>query len=129
MVVFKIIGLGVTGAVLSLLVKQYRPELAISVPILVSVVILSFCAPYLASVLDMFENIADTAGIEGSHIETVVKIIGVAYLCQFASDICKDAGESSISNKIELGGKLVIITLSMPIIYSLLELVGKIINF
>ena len=77
----------------------------------------------------MFENIAEESGIDTAYVKIVIKIIGVAYICQFASDICKDAGESSIAGKIELGGKIVIITMSMPIIYGLLELVSRIINF
>ena len=129
MLIVKIIGIGITAAVLSALIKQYRPEMAIVVPILASVVILTACAPYLGAAVRMLTDIADKAGIELSHMRTVIKITGVAYICQFASDICKDAGESAVSSKIEMGGKIVIITLSMPIIYNLLELVYDIINF
>lgn len=129
MLVFKIIGIGICGTVLALTVKQYRPELAIAVPVLSAAAILLLCVPYLSSVLTMFQNIAEESGIDTAYVKIVIKIIGVAYICQFASDICKDAGESSIAGKIELGGKVVIITLSMPIIYGLLELVSKIISF
>ena len=129
MLVFKIIGRGICSAVLAITVKQHRPELAIAVPILSAAAILSLCVPYLSSVLTMFENIAEESGIDTAYVKIVIKIIGVAYICQFASDICKDAGESSIAGKIELGGKIVIITMSMPIIYGLLELVSRIINF
>ncbi len=129
MLVFKIIGIGICGTVLALTVKQYRPELAIAVPVLSAAAILLLCGPYLSSVLTMFQNIAEESGIDTAYVKIVIKIIGVAYICQFASDICKDAGESSIAGKIELGGKVVIITLSMPIIYGLLELTSKIISF
>lgn len=129
MLVFKIIGIGICGTVLALTVKQYRPELAIAVPVLSAAAILLLCVPYLSSVLTMFQNIAEESGIDTAYVKIVIKIIGVAYICQFASDICRDAGESSIAGKIELGGKVVIITLSMPIIYGLLELTSKIISF
>lgn len=114
---------------MALTVKQYRPELAIGVSILTAAAILFMCIPYLASVLVMFENIADESGIESEYIKTVIKIIGTAYIFQFASDICKDAGETSVANKLELGGKIIIIVLSMPILYAILELVNNIINF
>lgn len=129
MLIFKIVGIGVTGTLLSLLLKQYKPELAITLPILVGAIIITICAPYLKSVLAMFEDIANGAGIELLHMRIVIKITGVAYICQFAADICKDAGENAIAGKIELGGKIVIITLSVPVIYNLLELVSNIINF
>ena len=129
MIIYKIIGIGITGAILSVLVKQYRPDFAIAVPILVSVAIFVFCVPYIESAVDMLSDITDKAGIDMGKAGIVVKIIGVAYVCQFASDICTDAGERSIASKIELGGKLVIVAMSMPIIYSLLDIVKDIINF
>lgn len=129
MLIYKVIAIGITGAALSILVRQYKPEIAIAIPILTVLSILGICIPYLRVATDAFAEIAETTGIGLTHIQTVIKIIGVAYICQFASDICADAGESAIANKIELGGKIVIITLSMPIIYNLLELVYKIISF
>ncbi len=128
MVIFKLIGIGLTGAVLSLLLKRQRPEIAIAIPIITAVTILLICAPYLSAAIDGFYNITDISGIDMTHMQAVLKIIGIAYICQFASDICKDAGEGSISAKIELGGKIIIITLSMPIIYDLLGLISSIIQ-
>ncbi len=129
MFVYKIIGVGIIGMVLSLMLKQYKKELAIAVPIITVVLLFLICAPYLSAVITMFEDIAEQAGVELSHMQIVIKIIGVAYICQFASDICRDAGESAIAGKIEIGGKVAIISLSAPIIYSLLSLVSDIINF
>lgn len=129
MLIFKIVGIGLVSAVLSVLIKQQKPEIAVAVPILAVAAVMAICAPHLAAAIEMFEDIANRSGIELSHMRIVIKIIGVAYICQFASDICKDIGEGAISGKIELGGKIVIITLSMPIIYNLLSLVSDIINF
>ena len=129
MLIFKIIGIGITGAVLSILIKQYKPELAISIPILTVAVIVMICVPYLRAVISAFEDIANKSGIEMAHMKIVIKIIGIAYVCQFASDICTDAGERAIASKIELGGRIAIITVSMPIMYNLLELISDIISF
>ena len=129
MIVLKIVGIGIVSMILSLLIRQYRPEMAVVVSLCGAVLILSMCVPYLSNIFKMFEDIANQAGVNLSHIKIVLKIIGVSYICQFAADICKDAGETSVAGKIELGGKIVIITLSMPIIYNLLDLVNDIINF
>ena len=129
MSIFQIIGIGIISAVLSVLIKQHRPELAIFLPIAGSILIIFCIIPHLKSVLYVFENITESAGIDNEYIKIVIKVIGVAYICQFASDICKDAGELSIASKIDFGGKILILSLSMPIIYSLLELIKKIINF
>ncbi len=129
MIVLKIVGIGIVSIILSLLIRQYRPEMAVVVSLCGAVLILSMCVPYLSNIFKMFEDIANQAGVNLSHIKIVLKIIGISYICQFAADICKDAGETSVAGKIELGGKIVIITLSMPIIYNLLDLVNDIINF
>lgn len=125
----QIIGIGITAAVLSLLVKQHRPELAIVIPVMGAVLIFLYIAPYLKSVLYMFESIANQTEIESGYIKIVFKIIGVAYICQFASELCKDAGECSIASKIEFGGKIMILSMSVPVIYQLLEVVKAITNF
>ena len=129
MLIFRIIGIGITGAVSAVLLKQYRRELAIAVSVITVCIMAGLCIPYLSAVISLVRNIANQAGINPEHIKIILKIIGVAYACQFASDICADAGETSISGKIELGGKIVILTMSMPVIYGLLEVVNKIINY
>lgn len=125
----QIIGIGIITAILSLIIKQHRPELAVALPMLGAAAIILCIAPYLKGILTMFEDMAKRVGLESRYLHMVIKIIGVAYLCQFASELCKDAGEGSMASKIELAGKVMILTLSMPVIYRLLDLVSDIINF
>lgn len=116
-------------AILSLLIKQHRPEFAVALPMLGAAAIILCIAPYLKGILTMFEDMANRVGLESQYLHMVIKIIGVAYLSQFASELCRDAGEGSMASKIELAGKVMILTLSMPVIYRLLDLVSDIINF
>ena len=125
----KIIGIGMIAAVLSLTVKQTRPEIAFALPVLGAAGILFCLVPHLKGILSMFWDIADRVGIESGYLKLIIKMIGVAYLCQCSAELCKDAGEGAIGSKIELGGKLLILSLSVPIVYRLLELVHAIIYF
>ena len=127
--VIQIIGVGIITVFLSVLIRQHRPELALALPILGTAVIFLLLAPGLRAALAMFSDIAAQAGIENRFLRLVIKIIGIAYICQFSAEICRDAGESSMAGKIELAGKLMILTLSMPIIYQILGLVGAMIDF
>lgn len=127
--IFKVIGIGLVATVLSVLIRSYRPELAMTIPIIATAAIFAIIAPYLVSVISMFENIADQIGIDVQYMVIVIKIIGIAYITQFGAELCKDAGENATASKIEFGGKILVITMSMPIIYKLLELVSSIINF
>lgn len=127
--IVRVIGIGLITAVLTVLIKQHRPELAFALPVLGTAAIFMCVAPYLSAVIQMFEDIANQTGIESQYLKMVIKIIGVAYICQFSAELCKDAGESSMAGKIELAGKIMILTLSMPVIYKLLGIVSTIINY
>lgn len=124
----KIIGIGITAVVLSVLLKGYRPEISVSVSAAAVAVIFVIISPYLKSVIVSFIDLSEQIGIDMQYIVIVIKVIGVAYIAQIGADICRDAGESAIGTKIEMGGKVIITALSMPVIYRLLEVVSEVIN-
>ena len=74
----------------------------------------------------MIKSVASKASINTSFINLLLKITGLAFLSEFAVSICKDSGEGAIASKIEIGSKIIIVSMSIPIITSLLELVLKI---
>ena len=74
----------------------------------------------------LLKSITEKASINAKFINLLIKITGIAFLSEFAVSVCKDSGESAIASKIELGSKIIIISMSIPIISSLLELVIKI---
>ncbi len=127
--IFKIAGLGIAAAVFAVFIKGWKPELAMQVSLVATVIILAAVLPYLKVIVDMLKDISQQSGIETRYIGVVLKVIGIAFVAQFASELCRDAGESAIASKIEVGGKIIIMTLSMPIIYSLLEVVNEILQF
>ncbi|MBR5156027.1 MAG: stage III sporulation protein AD [Clostridia bacterium] len=127
--IFKIVGIGLAAAVLAVFIKNWKPELAMQVSLIATVIIFASFLPYLKTLIDMLRDISTQAGIEARYISIVLKVIGIAYVAQFASELCQDAGESAIASKIEVAGKVIIMTISMPVIYSLLEVVNEIIRF
>lgn len=129
MEIFKIAGIGLAAAVLAVFIKNQRPEFAIQASLLTAVIIFAAVLPYLKAIVEMFEEISKEIGLEQVYIGLVLKVIGIAYVAQFASELCRDAGEGAIATKIELAGKIIIMTLSMPVICSLLEVVNDIIRF
>lgn len=126
MQIFQIVGIGIIATVLILVIKKQRPEIAVQVSILSGIVIFVLVVSKLSTVIDMLRNYADKADIKPIYFTTVLKITGIAYIAEFGSEVCKDAGEGSIASKIELAGKIIIIALSVPIITSLLDLIIKI---
>ena len=108
------------------MLKQYKPEFVIYVSIIAGAIILMMLVPYIKSIIDLLNDLAGKASINTDFIKFLIKITGIAFLTEFAVNICKDTGENSIANKIDLGGKVIIITMSIPIIASLLQTMMKI---
>ena len=126
MEIIKIIGIALIALIIIIMLKQYRPEYAIFISILTGVLILFLVMDRLSGIINLVESIQTKSSINMKFVALLVKITGIAFLSEFAVSICKDSGESAIASKIELGSKIVIISMSVPIISSLLELVIKI---
>ena len=124
--VIKIIGVGLISLIISIILKQYKSEYVIYVSLIAGAIIIYFVVDKFSNIINMIESIANNASINSSSISILLKITGIAILTEYAVSICKDSGESAIGNKIELGSKVVIISMSIPIISSLLEVIMKI---
>lgn len=124
--VTKIIGIGLISLILILILKQYRPEYTIYVSLIAGILIFYLISDKLFGIISLLKSFSNRASINSEFIGIILKITGIAILTEFAVSICKDAGESSIASKIDLGGKIVIISISIPIITSMLETVIKI---
>ena len=126
MEIIKILGIGLTSLVIIIILKQYKPEFAVYVSLLAGITILFALIPKLAGIVSIISNLSSKIGIGNEFLKILLKITGIAILTEFAVSICKDTGETAIANKIDLGGKIIIISISIPIITALLELILQI---
>lgn len=126
MEIIKIIGIGLISLVIITIVKQYKPEFAVYVSLMAGVLILILAFDKLADIIELLNNLASKTSINGKFITLLIKITGIAILTEFAVSICKDSGETAIANKMDIGGKIMIVAVSVPIISSLLETVTKV---
>ena len=124
--IVKIIGIGLISLIIIIILKQYRPEFALYVSILAGIFILLLSISQISGVINLLKSLATKANINSQFLEIILKITGIAILTEFAVSICQDSGESSIASKIDIGGKVMIITISIPIISSLLETILKV---
>ena len=126
MEIIKIIGIAFIALIIIIMLKQYRPEYAIFISILTGILILFLVMDRLTGIINLIETIQDKFFINTQFIALLIKITGIAFLSEFAVSVCKDSGESAIASKIEIGSKIIIISMSIPIISSLLEIILKI---
>lgn len=124
--IIKIIGIGLISLVITIIVKQYKPEFAVYISLMAGALILMLVFDKLSEVIKLLNNLASKSAINSKFISLLIKITGIAILTEFAVSICKDSGETAIANKMDIGGKIMIIAVSVPIISSLLENVIKV---
>lgn len=103
------------------LLKEHKPEFKIYISIAVGIIIFIIAADKLKDFIYLINKLTQKVSINQEFIRILLKITGISILTEFAVSICKDSGETSIASKIDLGGKIIILSMSIPIITSLLE--------
>lgn len=123
--VIKIIGIGFISLIIIIIIKQYKPEFAIYVSIVSGIIIIYMIFNKLEGIINLLKTISNKSGINNNFLDLLLKITGIAFLAEFAINLCKDSGEGAIASKIEMGTKVIIVSMSIPIISSLLEIITK----
>ncbi len=124
--IVKIIGVGLIALIIIIIVRQYKPEFTLYVSLLAGAIILMFLMDKLDAIISLLTTLSNKTAINNEFLVLLIKITGIAFLTEFAVSVCKDSGESAIANKIDMGGKVIIVSMSIPIISSLLETVVEI---
>lgn len=127
MEILQIVGIGIIATILSVILRQQKPEFALQVSIITGLIIFIFVISKLNYVIEVLDNLAKRIDMDLIYFTTILKVIGVAYIAEFGAQIARDAGEGAIASKIELGGKIIIMVLAVPVLTSLLDLIIKII--
>ena len=123
MEILQVVSIGIIASVLAIILKSQRPEYAIHISIVAGIIIFMFILSKLVVVMDMIQQMIQKVNIDYAFLSTIIKIIGIAYITEFGSQVCRDAGEGAIAAKIELGGKVTIMVLAVPIIMALLDVI------
>lgn len=118
--IIKIVGTGFVSLIIVVILKEYKRDFAIYAEIIGGAILLYFSIDYLKDIVNFINGLSIT-GINSSFILILVKITGISILTEFAVSVCNDMGESAIASKVDLGGKLLIVSLSIPIITSVLS--------
>jgi stage III sporulation protein AD len=121
--IVKIAVAGIIAGILVVAIKQKQPELAMQVSIVAGLIIFIYVLDYLVTAVDYIKDIVTKYNLPYESITIVLKIIGIAYICEFGVQVLKDTGENSLASKVELAGRVFIIVLSLPILTSFMKMV------
>lgn len=120
-------GVCLVSAVVVLFIKDYRPEYAIIISAASgALVLLTLLDSLLPMINSLFQRL-NAAGL-ASGFTVLFKVIGITYLTDFAGDLCRDFGQTSLAGKVELAGRISIVALSLPLVDTILEITEKLIG-
>ena len=121
--ILKILAIALVSVFAHMLVKQTKPEMAVVISIVGSLIIITMTVSSLSSVINSFYKIFQKTGVQSSLLTPILKIIAIGYIAEFGANICQDANAGGIADKILFAAKLIILIIAMPIITAVVDMV------
>ncbi|HIU02046.1 MAG TPA: stage III sporulation protein AD [Candidatus Onthocola gallistercoris] len=125
MAVVKIALLGIAAVLIAVKLKNVQPEYGIFIGVAAGLIIFGFSVTRLQVILSEIEKIRQYLSVHSSYVAVVIKVVGIAYISEFSSNLCRDAGYSGIASQIEMFGKLTILVMSLPVLTALLDTIQQ----
>ncbi len=120
--------LGIAAMLLAIQLKNIKSELWIYVALAATIIIFSYGVDKLGVVLKMVDKLTGYLNLPSAYIAILMKMVGITYICEFASALCRDGGYQSIAAQLETFGKLSILAVSTPVILSLFETIENLLG-
>ncbi len=127
MEIVQVVGLGLIALLLVIILREYRPELAMQVSLVAGITIMLLVINQIAGAVNVITETAVGAGINLVYLQTLLRVIGIAYLAEFGAQVCRDAGEGSIASRIELAAKIIILVMALPIVVEVMETILRLV--
>jgi stage III sporulation protein AD len=121
--ILQIVGVAFLATVLILVIREQKPMFAFLLAVFTGVGIFLALIGKIGGVVSVLDELASRTGIPSVYLQTMLKIIGIAYIAEFGAQIVRDAGLESIASKIEFAGKMLILVMAIPIISVVVETV------
>lgn len=113
--------IAVVTAIIAIALKQTTPQISLALSLVTGVIILISIASYLPLFTEKIDLLMTQTGVNPEYATILLKSVGICFICQFSSDICKDSGQSALAGKVELAGKILILISALPLMEEILE--------
>lgn len=128
MEITQIVGFGLVAAVLVIILRQYKPEIALLVSVAAGIALFLAILGKISAVIEVLHDLSRRANVNMVYLGAILKIVGIAYIADFGAQVCRDAGEGALASKIELAAKILILVLAIPIVMAVLDILMKILG-
>jgi stage III sporulation protein AD len=115
MAILNVLGIAVIATAIAVLLRQYKAEYAMLVGLAAGIIILLYILIKSQPVFSELNALMSNSGINNSYSQILIKALGICFITQLATDVCKDSGETAIASKVELVGKFAILLLALPL--------------
>ena len=123
--IFTVAAVGLIGTFFAVFMRKMGDEYRVCVSVFCVCALLIAIFPYFSQLLAHILSFSKLSGTDTENFTLLLKAVGIGYISQFSSDICADAGENAIASKIELAGRICILAMTVPVVSSLVEMIGK----
>ena len=123
MTIFQIIMIGIIGAVLAVVMKNYNPALAVLTSLAAGIIIFLSVLPMIAETVGFVRHLGEMADGLGAYTTLALRVIGVAYIAELGASVCNDANETAIASKIDLAARVIILVMAMPVIIDIVRII------
>lgn len=121
--IFEIAGIGIVSSAIIIILKQYRPEFAFSASLICGIILLLYSVISFSEINETLKEIIEISGIENEKYEILFRCLGISIVSKIASEACSECGQGSISSKIDLAGKTIILFTAMPLFTEIIEII------
>ena len=120
--------LGISATILAVQFKGIKNEYGIYITVAACVIMFFYILTRLEDMINLVKKIVDLSSVNVAYVEVLIRVIGITYISEFASDVCRDCGYMAVSNQIQIFGKLTVITISLPVVVTLFDTVSSILG-
>ena len=111
----------IISIIMAIGIKTISPALSSVISIALCLFIIAYCVSGLGTIIATIRRIAESINVDRAYVVALIKLIGVAYICEFAAGISKDAGYTAVATYVELAGKLTMLMVSLPVLLQVIE--------
>ena len=128
MLLAKIIFIAVITIILSITITKFNPEFKVYITAIFGILVVYMLFKELQTYIREIADIFVRYDIKTEYFSTILKIVGIAYICDFISLLCKDLNYESVGKKVEIAGKLIILIYSIDVIKIFLDQILLLVN-
>lgn len=124
MTIIQVSAISIVAVLLGLQFKSVKSEYTTLIVVSASFIILSIGISKISQIVSIINQICSEYGFSSEYIGVLIKIVGITYICEFASDICKDNGFNALASQVQIFGKVFVLILGTPVFMKLLDTIN-----